>query len=81
MKFGFSPKWIQETDLSTFDRMYDENKEPFDEWLEYAENVFDRQERLGIKTISCQDDAFPHLLQSIGNDAPPLIHLLGDISL
>ena len=69
---------IRKTDLNAFDLLYNDNSEPFDEWLDYAEKCFDKQKNLGIKTISCQDTSYPSRLKAIGNDAPCLIYLLGN---
>lgn len=80
-RFEMTTPKICRTDLAAFDSLYDDNAEQFDKWLDYAEKCFDRQEELGIKTISCQDAAYPSRLKAIGNDAPPLIYLLGDTSL
>ena len=80
-RFGMGTKDIRQTDLNAFDRLYEDNAEQFDEWLDYAEKRFDKQEELGIKTISCQDSDYPSRLTAIGNDAPALIYLLGNASL
>lgn len=80
-RFGMSTKDILKTHLNAFDRLYDDNAEQFDEWLDYAESRFDKQEELGIKTISCQDETYPARLKAISNDAPSLIFLRGDASL
>lgn len=78
---GMTTPEIMRTDLDAFERLYDNNQEQFDVWLEKAERLFDRQETLGIKTITCQDADYPSRLKAIGTDAPPMIHLLGNTSL
>lgn len=78
---GMTPCQIRKTDLATFDRLYDENQEQFDAWLDKAEHLFDKEYEIGVKVISIQDDAYPAILVAIGNDAPPLIHLLGNCKL
>lgn len=78
---GMSPKQIKATKLAAFDRLYDENQEEFDQWLEKAEKLFDKEYSLGAKILSIQDSDYPQMLTEIGNDAPPLIHLLGNASL
>lgn len=76
--FGMAPMQIKKTDLDAFDKLYDENQEQFDEWLDKAEKLFDREYGIGVKILSIQDDSYPKNLLAIGNDAPPLIHLLGN---
>ncbi len=78
---GASARGIKRMSLADFDRLYDENQLQFDEWLEKAERIFDRQQELGIRTLSIQDEDYPMRLAAIGNDAPPLVHLLGNIGL
>lgn len=77
-RFGMTTQNIRKTDLSQFDKLYDDNADQFDEWLDYAEKAFDKQEELGIITISCQDSEYPKCLTDIHNDAPALIFLLGN---
>ena len=78
---GLDAMRIREMRLDEFDKLYYANREQFDEWLEKAERLFDRQEKIGIRTYSIQDESYPSALIAIGNDAPPLIHLLGNVSL
>lgn len=78
---GLSAMRIKEMRLDEFDKLYYANQEQFDEWLEKSERIFDRQEDLEIRTYSIQDECYPSSLIEIGNDAPPLIHLLGNVSL
>lgn len=78
---GLDAMRIREMRLDEFDELYYTNRHLFDEWLEKAERLFDRQEKLGIITYSIQDENYPSALIAIGNDAPPLIHLLGNVSL
>ena len=79
--YGLDAMRIKDMRLADFDELYNANIEQFDEWLEKSERLFDRQETLGIRTFSIQDQCFPSSLIAIGNDAPPLIHLLGNVSL
>lgn len=79
-KYGMETLDIMNTDLERFDNICDENPE-FDDWLEKAEKLFDRQQSLGIKTLTCQDECFPSALKHIGNDCPPMIHCLGNVEL
>ena len=78
---GLTPLQIRKTDLAAFDRLYDENQEQFDAWLDKAEHLFDKEYENGVKVISIQDDAYPANLVAIGDEAPPLIHLLGNCKL
>lgn len=80
-RFGMNTQEIRKTDLSRFDELYDDNADQFDDWLDYAERAFDRQEELGITTVSCQDAEYPKSLTDIRNDAPALIFLLGNSKL
>ena len=68
-RFGMTTQNIRKTDLSQFDKLYDDNADQFDEWLDYAEKAFDKQEELGIITISCQDSEYPKCLTDIHNVA------------
>lgn len=79
---GMNAKEISKCRLSDFDTLYyDENQGQFDAWLEKAEVLFDKELAAEVKIISIQDDDYPHYLLKIGNDAPPLIHLLGNVDL
>lgn len=77
---GTSTAEIITSDIDTFDELYDQNDE-YDGYLEKANALLDRQEKLGIVTISCHDADFPPRLKAIGDDCPALIHCLGNISL
>ena len=69
---GLSTAEILRTDLNAFDKLYDENPE-LEEFIDKANNILDRQEKLGITGISCQDEQFPAGLLAIGNDCPAVI--------
>lgn len=77
---GMPVSKIRKTPLAEFDRLYDENPD-LESYIEKANKILDKQESMGIKTISIQDENFPESLIKIGNDCPPLIHLLGDTDL
>lgn len=79
--FGLTSRQIRKIDLSAFNRLYDKNQEQFDEWLAKAEHLFDKEYEIGVKVISIQDDNYPANLLAIGDDAPLLIHLLGNSKL
>lgn len=78
---GNTPEQIRNTDLIAFDALYSQHQEQFDAWLDKAERLFDKEYEMGVKIISIQDESYPELLLAIGNDAPPLIHLLGNCDL
>ncbi len=78
---GLTSIQIKKTSLDAFDAMYNENQEKFDEWLDKAEHLFDKEYEIGVKVISIQEDSYPANLSAIGDDAPPLIHLLGNSKL
>ncbi len=78
---GLSSDQIRETDLSAFEALYNQHQQHFDAWLDKAERLFDKEYEMGVKIISIQDESYPELLLAIGNEAPPLLHLLGNSSL
>ena len=78
---GMSTPQILETDVNRFDRLYAANEDDYEELIEQANSILDRQERLGIVSLSCQDDDFPARLRAIGVDCPAVIHCLGNPSL
>lgn len=77
---GMSTAQIMQIDLEKFDRLYDSHPE-YEAYLERANSILDRQERLGIISMSCQDADFPKRLIEIGDDCPPVIHCLGNLEL
>lgn len=77
---GLSTKQIMRTDLEAFDRIYAEHPE-LEEYIDKANNILDRQESIGIVSISCQDDDFPSRLLAIGEDCPAVIHCKGNLDL
>lgn len=78
---GLSPSQIAQIDLKAFDKLYDEDPDEFDWLIDKANSILDKQEALGIKTLSIQDEDYPERLKKIGNEAPVLIHLLGNTDL
>ena len=78
---GLSSGQIEKTTLQEFDRLYEEDPDEFDRLIEKANSILDKQEAIGIKTISIQDEDYPERLKKIGNEAPVLIHLLGNADL
>ena len=77
---GLPTSKIIKTDLDAFNRIYNEHPE-LDEWLEEINDKLDRQEELGIISLSCQDADFPARLLAIGNDCPAVIHCKGNLDL
>lgn len=77
---GLSTKQIMKTDLEAFDRIYAEHPE-LEEYIDKANNILDRQESIGIVSISCQEDDFPSRLPAIGEDCPAVIHCKGNLDL
>ncbi len=73
-------KRIRKTILSEFDRMYDQNPRLRD-CVDQANAILDLQEKFGIVSISCQDQAFPARLLAIGEDCPAVIHCKGNLEL
>ncbi|MCM1005577.1 MAG: DNA-protecting protein DprA, partial [Prevotella sp.] len=71
---------IRKTDLSAFERELDENPE-LEELLDKADDILDRQEGMGIVSLSCHDAAFPKRLLAIGEDCPAVIHCKGNLEL
>lgn len=77
---GLQPSKILKTDLAAFERLYAENLQ-IEEYIDKANDILDRQEELGIISLSCHDDDFPKRLLDIGNDCPALIHCKGNLNL
>lgn len=59
----------------------EEYAEAFEAYIDKAENIMDMQQEHGVVTLTFQDENFPRSLRRIGNDCPPMIHCLGDLSL
>lgn len=77
---GLPTSKILNTDLDKFEKIYAEHPE-MEQWLEQINNKLDRQEQMGIVSISCQDSDFPRRLLAIGDDCPAAIHCNGNRSL
>ena len=77
---GYQPMEIIRADQSFFCRQIEERGEA-EEMLDKAMRLLDRQRGMGIRTIPFHDIAFPVGLRRIGDDCPPLIHLLGNVEL
>lgn len=79
--YGMNAKEIRKCRIADFGILYDDNQEQFNTWLEKTKGIFGKESAAGVRIISIQDDDYPHYLLKIGNDAPPLIHLLGNVDL
>ena len=77
---GWPSNKIRKTTLEDFDRELDGNLE-LEMCLNKANELLDKQESLGIASISCHDENFPGRLLKIGNDCPAVIHCLGNVDL
>ncbi|WP_286333478.1 DNA-processing protein DprA, partial [Duncaniella freteri] len=77
---GMPTSQIIKTNLAEFDRLYDEDPQ-LEEYIAKANSILDRQEKLGIVSISCQDSRFPDRLLAIGADCPAVIHCKGNLKL
>ncbi len=71
---------IQKIKLLEFDRMYEENPQ-LQDCVDKANEILDLQEKKGIVSISCQDQAFPARLLAIGEDCPAVVHCKGNLEL
>lgn len=78
---GLTPSQIAKTSLQEFDKLYEEGPDEFDRLIEKANSILNKQEAMGIKTISIQDEDYPERLKKVGNEAPVLIHLMGNSDL
>lgn len=77
---GWSTAKIRKTDLEAFDKAYADNPD-LEDFIEKANDILDRQEAMGIVSLSCQDTDFPKRLLAIGDDCPAVIHCKGNLDL
>lgn len=77
---GWTTSKIRKTDLTQFERVLDSVPE-VDGFLDKANDILDRQEEMGIVSLSCQDADFPKRLLEVGNDCPAVIHCKGNLEL
>ena len=73
---GIKPSRIMTSGLAP-----EEYAEAFETYIDKAECVISMQEERGVTTLTFQDGRFPLQLKKIGNDCPPMIHCLGNMSL
>lgn len=71
---------ILKANQAFFDKVMNE-QDIAEELFEKAVSVLKKQEKLDIYTLPFNHPQFPDCLIKIGDDCPPLIHLLGDIDL
>ena len=57
-----------------------EYADAFETYVNKAESVISMQQERGVTTLTFQDERFPPQLKRIGDDCPPMIHCLGDMS-
>ena len=73
---GIKPSRIMTSGLAP-----EEYAEAFETYIDKAECVISMQEERGVTTLTFQDERFPLQLKKIGNDCPPIIYCLGNMSL
>ena len=78
---GVKVSQIAKMAIEEFNEIYEKEPDEFDRLIDKANNIFDRQEIFGIVTLSIQDENYPQRLREIGNEAPALIHCLGNMDL
>lgn len=78
--FGIPTIQIERTVLFMFDKLYNQHPE-IEGYLEKANSILDRQEALGIVSVTCQDHDFPSPLLFMEDDCPPVIHCKGNLEL
>ena len=77
---GMSTPEIMRINFMAFNRLRDRH-DKYEEYLDQANDILDRQEELGIIAISCQGRDFPKRLLAIGRDCPAVIYCLGNTKL
>lgn len=78
---GFTSSQVAKSTHANFEDLYDKEPKVFDKFLVKANKIFEMQEAMGIITLSIQDNDFPGRLKALGNEAPALIHCLGNADL
>lgn len=76
----YKPSEILQSGDCVFNKVIKE-QEDGERLLAKAAYLLDRQEKLGIQTLPFYHPDFPDRLRDIGEDCPPLIHLLGNAGL
>lgn len=77
---GFSTSEIIKIDLTRFEELYESNP-IYEEYIDRANTMLDRQEAMAISAITVHEDIFPKRLLAIGIDCPSVIYCLGNTAL
>lgn len=77
---GMPVREIMKCNLDKFEQLLESNPD-LNGFLNKANDILDRQEKLGIVSISCHDDRYPQRLKDIREEAPAVFHCLGNIDL
>lgn len=78
---GLDNHKILRADSVYFNQVFSQQEYEFEFYLNKAKRLMEGQREFGIRTISWWDETYPKSLRAIGSEAPPLIHLLGNVDL
>lgn len=74
---GYSPKQLYE-DMESERYSLKETASMFIRELDKAKRILDRQTKAGVITIPYHEEAYPHHFRNLCQDAPLLVHVLGN---
>lgn len=74
---GYSPKQLYE-DMESERYSLKETASMSIRELDKAKRILDRQTKAGVITIPYHEEAYPHHFRNLCQDAPPLVHVLGN---
>lgn len=74
---GYSPKQLYE-DMESERYSLKETASMSIRELDKAKRILDRQTKAGVITILYHEEAYPHHFRNLCQDAPPLVHVLGN---
>ena len=74
---GYSPKQLYE-DMESERYSLKERASMSIRELDKAKRILDRQAKAGVVTIPYYSEAYPHHFRHLREDAPPLVHVLGN---
>lgn len=74
---GYSPKQLYE-DMESEKYSLKETASMAIRELDKAKRILDRQTKAGVITIPYHEEAYPHHFRNLCQDAPPLVHVLGN---
>lgn len=74
---GYSPKQLYE-DMESERYSLKETASRSIRELDKAKRILDRQTKAGVITIPYHEEAYPHHFRNLCQDAPPLVHVLGN---